>query len=155
MALWSYSGLDILLPRIIFILQDCSQVLNTCKCLYSLSGGSVSNVLLVPSITFHCHYYIRGCMCSNLPYIWGCMCSTGPFQLSDWKDISVAHVIIIIKSEPSTLPIVIIFSVVVRLRCVLHHILSLGVYIFRKIWDFVFIIIERFMNYYPFFRVRS
>ena len=31
------------------------------------------------------------------------------FNLGDWKDISVAHVIIIIKSEVSTLPIVIIF----------------------------------------------
>ena len=39
----------------------------------------------------------------------GCMCSTGPFQYGDWKDISIAHVIIIIKSEVSTFPIVIIF----------------------------------------------
>ena len=31
--------------------------------------GNVSNILLVLSITFHCHYYM-----------WGCMCSTGPFQ---------------------------------------------------------------------------
>ena len=31
------------------------------------------------------------------------------FSLGDWKDISKAHVIIIIKSEVSTLPIVIIF----------------------------------------------
>ena len=38
------------------------------------------------------------------------MCSTGPFNLlGDWKDISIAHVIIIIKSEVSTFPIVIIF----------------------------------------------
>ena len=29
--------------------------------------------------------------------------------LGDWKDISIAHVIIIIKSEVSTFPIVIIF----------------------------------------------
>ena len=46
---------------------------------------------LVLSITFHRH-------CN----IWGCMCSTGPFQL-------LFHVIIIIKLEVSTLPIVIIF----------------------------------------------
>ena len=29
--------------------------------------------------------------------------------IGDWKDISIAHVIIIIKSEVSTFPIVIIF----------------------------------------------
>ena len=34
------------------------------------------------------------------------MCSTGP---GDQKDLSIAHVIIIIKSEVSTFPIVIIF----------------------------------------------
>ena len=42
--------------------------------------------------------------------IWGC--STGPFlkiRIGDWKDISIAHVIIIIKSEILTVPIVIIF----------------------------------------------
>ena len=31
------------------------------------------------------------------------------FSLGDWKDIFIAHVIIILKSEVSTLPIVIIF----------------------------------------------
>ena len=31
------------------------------------------------------------------------------FSIGDWKDISIAHVIIIIKSEVSTFPIVIIF----------------------------------------------
>ena len=31
------------------------------------------------------------------------------FNIGDWKDISLAHVIIIIKSEGSTFPIVIIF----------------------------------------------
>ena len=46
------------------------QVLKIYKCLQSLSCGGVSNMLLVLSITFHCRYYI-----------WGCMCSTGPFQL--------------------------------------------------------------------------
>ena len=37
------------------------------------------------------------------------MCSTGPFKEGDWKDISIAHAIIIIKSEVSTFPIVFIF----------------------------------------------
>ena len=65
--------------------------------------------------------------------------------LGDWKDISIAHVIIIIKSEVSTFPIVIIFSVVVCLRCLLHHILSLIAYTFRENREFVFIIIVQFM----------
>ena len=43
-------------------------------------------MLLILSITFHFHYHI-----------WGCMCSTGPFLY------------IIIKSEVSTFPIVVIF----------------------------------------------
>ena len=56
-----------------------------------------------------------------------------------------ANVIIIIKSEVSTLPIVIIFSVVVCLRCLLHHILSLIAYTFQENREFVFIIIVQFM----------
>ena len=49
--------------------------------------------------------------------------------LGDWNDVFIAHVIIIIKSEVSTFPIVIIFF-----RgpwCLLHHILSLIAYTFR------------------------
>ena len=52
MALRSYSVLDILLPTIISIMQECSQALNICKCLWSLSCGGVSNMLLFLSITF-------------------------------------------------------------------------------------------------------
>ena len=69
MALRSYSVLDILLPPILIMMQDCSQALSTCKCLWSLSCGGVFNMLLLLSITFHYYYNI-----------WGCMCSTGPFQ---------------------------------------------------------------------------
>ena len=69
MALRSYSALDILLPTIIITIQECSQALKTCKCLWSLSCACVPNVLLVLSINFHFHWYI-----------WGCICSTGPFQ---------------------------------------------------------------------------
>ena len=52
--------------------------------------------------------------------------------LGDWKDISIAHVIIIIKSEVSTFPIVIIFF----RGCLLHHILSLIAYTFRENREF-------------------
>ena len=37
------------------------------------------------------------------------MFSTGPFKWGDWKDLFIAHVIIIIKSEVSTFPIFFIF----------------------------------------------
>ena len=67
------------------------------------------------------------------------------FSLCGWKDISIAHVIIIIKSEVPTFPIVIIFSVVVCLRCLLHHILSLIAYTFQENRDFVLIMIAQFM----------
>ena len=68
------------------------------------------------------------------------------FSLDDWKDIAIAHVIIIIKSEVSTYPIVIMFfSVVVCLRCLLHHILLLIGYTFRENREFVFIIFVQFM----------
>ena len=55
-------------------MQDCSQALKICKCLWSLSCGSVSNKLLVISIAFHCHYYV-----------WGCIYSIGPFQFRRLK----------------------------------------------------------------------
>ena len=67
------------------------------------------------------------------------------FSIDDWKGISIAYVTIIIKSEVSTFPIVIIFFRVVCLRCLLHHILSLIAYTFRENREFVFIIIVQFM----------
>ena len=80
--------------------------------------GCVSNMLLVLLITFYCHHNI-----------WDC----------------VPHVIIIIKSEGSTFPIVIIFSVVMCLRCLLNYFLSRIAYTFRENRDFGFIIIVQFM----------
>ena len=53
----------------IIIMLECSQALKICKCLWSLACVGVSNMLLVPSITFYCNYYI-----------WGCMFLTDPFQ---------------------------------------------------------------------------
>ena len=72
--------------------------------------------------------------------------STQPFiQVQIKENLSIAHVIIIIKSEVSSFPIVFIFSVVVCLRCLLHHILSLIVYTFRENREFVFIGNVQFM----------
>ena len=55
------------------------------------------------------------CLSYRLPFIfitiYGVVCvQLAHFSIGDWKDISIAHVIIIIKSEVSTFPIVIIFS---------------------------------------------
>ena len=94
----------------------------------SVSCRGVANMLLVLSITFYFHYNI-----------WGCMCSTG-----DWMDISIAHAVIIIKSEVSTPPTVTIF-----IRSCLPEmfiILSLIAYTFRENREFVFIIIVQFMK---------
>ena len=54
-------------------------------------------MLLVLSITFVIKIY--GVVCVQLTH----------FSSGDWKDIFITHVIIIIKSEVSTFPIVIIF----------------------------------------------
>ena len=75
MALRSYSVLDILLPPIIIIIQECSQALKACKRLYSLSCGGVSNMLLVLSITFVIKIY--GVVCVQLTH----------FSYGDWKGI--------------------------------------------------------------------
>ena len=65
--------------------------------------------------TIHRHWiHIIVCRVSyRLPFIfiaiYGVVCvQLAHFSIGDWKDISTAHVIIIIKSEVSTFPIVII-----------------------------------------------
>ena len=90
------------------------------------------------------------CWSYRLPFIfitiYGVVCvQLTHFSIGDWKDISIAYITIIIKSEVSTFPIVIIFFRVVCLRCLLHHILSLIAYTFRENREFVFIIIVQFM----------
>ena len=107
----------------------------THKCVWSLSCGGVSNMLLVLSIAFHCRYYV-----------WGCLCSTGPFQFR-WLEgyiCSLCYYHHQIGSMNFT-HCYNIFSVVVCLGCLLHHILSLIAYTFRENRDFVFIIIVQFM----------
>ena len=58
----------------------------------------VSNMLLVLSITFIV-ITIYGVVCVQLAHL----------SIGDWKDISIAHVIIIIKPEVFNFPIVSIF----------------------------------------------
>ena len=56
--------------------------------------------------------WLTCCWSYRLPFIfitiYGVVC-VAHFSIGDWKDISIAHVIIIVKSEESTFPIVIIF----------------------------------------------
>ena len=66
------------------------------------------------------------------------------FSLGNRRDIFI-DTVIIIKSEASTFPVVIIFSAVVYLKCLLHHILSLIACTFRENRDFVFIIVAQYM----------
>ena len=85
-------------------------------------------------------------LCLIFITIYGAVCvQLAHFSIGDWKDLSIAHVIIIIKSEVSTFPIVIIFSLVVCLKCLLHHILLLIADTFRENREFVFIIIVQYM----------
>ena len=97
--------------------------------LWSLSCGGVPYMRLVLSMTFHFHYYI-----------WGCMCSTGPFQFN-WLR-GYIHSSCYYHHQPYRLSY---FSVVVCLRYLLHHNISLIAYTFRENRDFVFIIIVQFM----------
>ena len=65
--------------------------------------------------------------------------------LDDWKDISIAHVIIIIKSEASTFPIVdIFFCGCVPEMFVTSYYVTIA-YTFLENWEFVFIITVQFM----------
>ena len=92
--------------------------------------------------------WLTCCQSFRLPFIfiaiYGVACvQLTHFSIGDWKDISVAHVIIIIKSEVSTFPIVIIFR-----GCVsemLNHVLLPIAYTFRENREFVFIIIVQLM----------
>ena len=98
-----------------------------------VSCGGVVNMLLVLLITFYFHYNI-----------WGSMCSTGPFQYRWLKRYIYSscyyhHQIGSIHLSHSY------FSMVVCLRCLLHHILLLIAYTFRENREFVFVIIVQFM----------
>ena len=104
---------------------------NVCR----VSCGGVTNMLLVLSITFYFHYNI-----------WGCMCSTGPVKCWWLKGYIYSscyyhHQIGSIHLSHCFL----ICSVVVCLRCLLHHILSLIVHTFWGNREFVFISIVQLM----------
>ena len=79
-------------------------------------------MLLDLSINFYFHYTI-----------WGCMCSTGPFLYRWLKGISIAHVIIIIKSEVSTI-VIIFFRVCVPEIFVTSYSVTYCIYVPGKPW---------------------
>ena len=93
--------------------------------------------------------YLISCLSYRLPFIvitiYGVLCiQLAHLSIGDWKDISIAHVIIIIKSEVSTFPIVIIF-ILGCVRCLVHHILSLIACTFHENQNFVYMITVQFM----------
>ena len=73
----------------------------------------------------------------------GCMCSTGPFKYRWLRGYIYSSCYYHRKYPP--FPLFSCFSVVVCLRCLLHHILSLIIYTFRENREFVFITIVQFM----------
>ena len=99
-----------------------------------VSCGGMINMLLVLSITSYFHYNI-----------WGWMCSTGPFQYRRLKIFIYSSCYYHHQTDVSTFPNVIIFSVVVCLTCLWHHILLIIAYTFRENREFVFVIIVQFM----------
>ena len=69
------------------------------KCLLGIFCGSVSKILLVFLVTFLIFFAMHAVVCVKLAHS----------SLSDYKDIFITHLIIIIKLEVSTFPIVVIF----------------------------------------------
>ena len=65
-------------------------------------------------------------------------------SLGDRKDIFITHFIIIIKSEVSTFPIVFIFSLVVCLSWLYHHMLSVSNISRRKLGFVSFITVQAY-----------
>ena len=88
----------------------------------SLSAISFSNLQLLrnTSLNHHIDHYgvsSLGYLLYFLRKMWGCMC----WILGDREDIFITCLFIMLKSEVSTFPIVIVFSVVVCLRWLYHH----------------------------------
>ena len=116
--------------------HHCARLLTGTEYIFCrVSCGGVFNMLLVLSITLYFH--------NN---IWDCMCSTSPFQF--WVIERIYLQLMLLSSlnrKYPPFPLLSYFFVVVCLRCVLHHILSLIAYTFRENREFVFIIIVQFM----------
>ena len=104
--------------------------MNVCR----VSCGGVFKMLLLLSVTFYFHYNI-----------WGCMCSTGLFQHRLLKGYIYRSCYYHNQIGSIHLSHCYHISVVVCLRCLLHHILSLIAYTFRENREFVFFIIVQFM----------
>ena len=92
MAIRSYFALGMLLPPIIIMAHGYSHALNTIYACWVYHVESVSKM-------FDYLFAIYGVACVELAHS----------SLVDWKDISIIHLIFIIKSEVSTFPIVVIF----------------------------------------------
>ena len=84
-----------ILPPIIIMTHDCSHVLRTKNACRVYHVASVSKMGLFFRLPF-CIYRVT---CVELAHS----------SLGDWNNIFITHLIIIIKSEVSTFPIVVIF----------------------------------------------
>ena len=96
MTIRSYSALGMLLPLIIIMAHGYSHALKTIDACWVYHVESVSKMGYSP---FDFLFAIYGVACVQLAHS----------NLGDWKDIFMIHLIIIIKSEVSTFPIVVIF----------------------------------------------
>ena len=114
-------------------MQDCSHALSTCN--------ACRAYLVEVWLTWGQSY--------RLPFIviiiyWVVRVQLANFSLGDWKDISITHVIIIIRSEVSTLPIVIIFfRGCVSEMSVTSSFVTYCIYYFQWIW-----LLQNFSNFY-------
>ena len=101
----------------------CARQLTGTEYIYfcRVSCGGVVNMLLVLSITFYFHYNI-----------WGCMCSTGPNQYRWLKGYIYSSCYYRHQIGSIHLSHCYHFPVVVCLRYLLHHILSLIAHTFRE-----------------------
>ena len=96
----------------------------------------MSNILLVLSITFY-FITIYGVVCVQLAHLIKYRCLKGYIYSSCYYHHQIGSIHLSHCFH--------IFSVIVCLRCFLHHILSLIVYTFRPTQAFVFISIVQFM----------
>ena len=103
-------------------MQDCSQALSTGSACRPYPVESMSKMELVLFITF-------------LENIWVAFVQLAHSSLGEWKDIFVIHLIVIIKSEVSTFPIVVIFSVPKVVVPSYFVVCYTYIHISREYWD--------------------
>ena len=105
-----------------------------CEITFILPMKYSSNVTVMVKILVmnRCEATRKGSMHAMRAYIYIYIYMLAHSSLGDWKDLFITHLIIIIKSEVSTFPLLSYFYVVVCLRWLYYHILSSITYISRE-----------------------